>query len=328
MDNINHLELSFPALLKIGKGPQIIWEANQAFNDYFPELITNGLANPLYSELFFKKINEEKKIHWKGILYHVDVLHPNNKDRLYLLSPSKESVSQSFLWLKHDLTNILNPILGFSDMMSNDEKFDEEDHLILQKINENSLIMFQQFQRISQLQKIGQLQVDTQTGSYSLRNYLSELSDKLLVDNDLSTDAEINIENACLVPDFITLHQFRSVIEDQLSYFCKQQKQAKLCIRTQQESQKQGIYFHFPLCQLDPQILETFNQIENFVSGISPIHKLQIPSLNYLLLCELTKLAGGYVNIDYSEEEVILKLVLPLKESQEEIQKRQKSQSS
>lgn len=314
---MNHLDLSFPGALKIQEGDQETWEFNQAFKDYFPELIIDNLANPLYAHSFFKEINTEKKIHWKGILFHVDTLTVNDGNLLYLLSPSKESVSKSFLWMKHDLLNILNPIMGFSDIMATDDRFDPDDQIIFKKIHENSQKMFQQFQKIAQLQKTDQFHQKTTIGDYRLNSFISELVDKLVVDNDLSSEAVINIKYNCSLPEFITQHQFRSIIEDQLSYLCSLQQESQLIINTTEEDHQHAIYFHFPHCELNPQTLEDFEQAENFLAADSSFQKLAIPSLNYLILCELCKLAGGTVKTDLKEHEVILKMVLPLYKTEE-----------
>jgi len=312
MNTINHLELSFPTALKTLQNEQISWEFNQAFKDYFPELIINNAANPLYAHSFYNEIETKKKIHWKGILFQVDILQMNQGNLLYLLSPSKESVSKSFLWMKHDLLNILNPIMGFSDMMASEDRFEAEDQMIFQKIHENSQKMFLQFQRIAQLQKVDQFHQNTAAGNYRLKNFMSELVDKLIVDNDLSGEANIDIEYSCSLPEFITQHQFRSVIEDQLSYLCSLQKESQLNIHSQQEELLHAICFHFPHCELSAQILEDFKQIEHFIIADSPIQKLAIASLNYLLFCELCKLAGGHASIYMNNDEVVLKMALPL----------------
>jgi len=245
-------------------------------------------------------------------LFHIDILTQDQESVLYLLSPSKEGVSLTFNWLKHDLLNILNPIMGFTDLMSHDDKYDEEDQQILMKINENTRQMFQQFKRIAQAEKIFSLVDLSQRGNYHLKHYVSELIDKLKIDHKHEEEIEINIDRCYLVTDYISQQLYRSVLEDLLSFFYLHKGAPPLIVQTQKEDQNVQIRFHFPHCQISAQVIKSFAQVEHFVLGKQPIKKLQMPSLNYLLLCEQTKLIGGEVLIENKKDKISLILILPI----------------
>lgn len=321
MINLNPLELSLPVLQKTGQGNGISWHPNSYFLETFPDFNNHQSSTFKHLSQFFEKIDKNNKLHWKGIIYLIDHIVVGKKESYYLLSASNDSVSQSFLWLKHDLLNILNPIMGFSDIMATEEHIGEENRLILQKIHKNSQKMFLQFQRIAQLQNINKQKEFVYNGYYSLKSFLNELVDKLMVDDVLTSDVDISMPQDFLIPDFITLHQFRSVFEDQLSYFCKQQEHAQMTISMLMEEPGNCICFHFPKCSMSPQNLDHFLQVEAFVSSSSSLQKLQIQSLNYLLFNELIKIAGGSSKITYSKEQLIFKVFLPLTESKEKISK-------
>lgn len=128
---------------------------NFLINDKFYELFLKGNLEENHLEIIknhISKIKLNQKIHHEGNIYQVDETSITNGDIYYFYNLSSESVQHSFLWLKHDLLNILNPIMGFADVLEESDEIAKDDKILIQKIRSNSHKLYQQIQKLSLLQ--------------------------------------------------------------------------------------------------------------------------------------------------------------------------------
>ncbi|NOR85971.1 MAG: hypothetical protein GQ527_00030, partial [Bacteroidales bacterium] len=114
----NYKNLSFPVLLKQNKEDETIVQINDPFQREFFTKETAASSRNSITESILDKVEKGRILHWHDYQYIVDIINKDQGISIYLFSHTKQAVNSSFLWLKHDLLNIINPIMGFSDVLS------------------------------------------------------------------------------------------------------------------------------------------------------------------------------------------------------------------
>lgn len=294
---------------------------NFLINDKFYELFLKGNLEENHLEIIknhISKIKLNQKIHHEGNIYQVDETSITNGDIYYFYNLSSESVQHSFLWLKHDLLNILNPIMGFADVLEESDEIAKDDKILIQKIRSNSHKLYQQIQKLSLLQNLNH-EKENKRGSYEIADFITEITNQLLANNTIDQIQKIEISHNGKVSDRIIQSDFRNSLEEHLSYLIGFQKKRELKILALFYNNYFRIKFQLPICNLPKQYLSEIHEIENFINKSEAITKLQIPSLNYLILSELCHSIGASISLKNDEEMTIFEMLLPSLSAQKDI---------
>ncbi|NPD87007.1 hypothetical protein HNS38_19810 [Lentimicrobium sp. L6] len=294
---------------------------NEAFeyNDAFKNLFLRN--KDIFKEdqiTFSKSINSILKVpvfHWNGIIYHINMIKESETIHSYLISPSENSVALSFLWLKHDLINILNPIIGFSDILSESNNIHEDDAQLIDKIKSNSQKFYEQVQKIAALQLLTLNDNDQATGKYLLSDFLLELNNKLRVEKSLEEDIHLEILGNGHVSDRISNPDFRFAFEEHFSFLTKHQNtpSIKMKLYTDEDCLKTESVFED--CILSNRQFEDLINVELYISKSKSIKRLQSDPLNYLLLCELLTQIGGNCEITVKDKTLVFMMSFPILET-------------
>lgn len=290
-------------------------EHNEAFKNLF---LKNKEIFSKDQTTFSKSINQlisNPVIHWNGILYLVNTIKESETCNTYLITPSENSVALSFLWLKHDLINILNPIIGFSDILSESEDIPEEDAQLIEKIKSNSQKFYEQVQKIAALQLLTLNDSDQATGKYLLSDFLLELNNKLRVEKSIEEDIQLEVVGNGQVSDRISNPDFRFAFEEHFAFLTKHQTKTGIKMRMYTEDECLNVVSIFEDCMLSKRQVEDLKNVELYISESKAIERLQTDPLNYLLLCELVTQIGGNCELTVKEETVIFKMCFPLLET-------------
>jgi hypothetical protein len=309
--------LSIPVLgeLEIQNG------INFLINKKFHNLFLKDKPQENHLEIIKKQVERIKvhqKIHHKGNIYNVDETTVSKGVKYYFYSLALESVHHSFLWLKHDLLNILNPIMGFADVLAESEEIATEDQILAQKIRSNSNNLYHQIQKLSLLQSLNQ-EDDNKNGTYELSDFIKEITNQLLANNSIDHIEKIEISHNGKVSDRIIQSDFRSSLEEHLKYLISFQDKKELKILALHYNDTFRIKFQITQCVLPSQYLKEIDDVEQFINNSQAITKLQIPSLNYLILSELCHSIGASVFLKTNRETVVVELQLPSLSSKTDI---------
>lgn len=289
------------------------------YNDAFKKLFLKNKETFLEDQITFSKsINKIVKdtiFHWNGILYHVNKIEESETIHSYLITPSENSVALSFLWLKHDLINILNPIIGFSDILAESEDIPEDDAQLIEKIRSNSQKFYEQVQKIAALQLLTLNDNDLAKGKYLLSDFLLELNNKLRIEHSIEKDIQLEVIDNGHVSDRISNPDFRFAFEEHFAFLLKHQSSAGIKMKMKAENDCLNIECIFENCMLSKRQIEDLKNVELYISESKAIYRLQSDPLNYLLLCELLTQIGGHCEITVKGETVFFMMCFPLLET-------------
>ncbi len=302
--------LSFPVLGVVGIHHELILYYNTSYKTFFLTNHEKSAVDTVLEQL--KAIENKKMYHLHGQIYHVDIHEVSGDIRYFFFSPSVQSINNSFLWLKHDLLNILNPIVGFSDILSESTQMDEDEMMMVKRIKANAEKLYKEIQKIAALQQLKNQKFWADDGQYSMSDFIVEIVDKLINTEILPVSPKIVISHSGMVSAEISHIIYRSSLEEMLITLIKFQAIPELKILVFPYNHTFRLKFQLPKCQLPEQTLREINEIQDFLQAKGLINKLQMASANYLLLCELTQKIGGEVLIKNSANDVLLEIVIPI----------------
>jgi len=287
--------------------------ANKSFKDlFFPDKTSKVSLETTMSD-FFIKITTTEDFLWKGNCYKVDKLNKGMGLTFFFISLSRKTFQQSFLWLKHDLLNILNPIMGFSDILMEMDHIAPESLELIEKINHNSRRIYHQINQISLLQSMASNNFEINAEEYNINIFFQELVDKLVINNNIEphnihlqickNSVHVNIAN----------HEFRTVLENQLIIFSKWQEAPHINIDCSVFQRKIKIEIRFENCKIPNNKLGDITKVDLFVSTCKNIDKLQNEGFNYLMLSHIVDLLSGNIQFVYNEDQAsILQIIFPI----------------
>ena len=301
--------LSFPIL-----GIQKIQNKNTYFvNDAFKKIFLKGQKEDIHLIILnthTSKLKSHNQIHHKGNIYQVDEFDFSKEVKYYFYSLNSISIHHSFLWLKHDLLNILNPIMGFADVLEESEDIAKDDIVLLRKIKKNSNKIYQQIQKISLLQN-PEIHNNLNSGSYEISDYINELKNQLLVNDIFENISNTEISHHGKVNNRIIQSDFRSTVEDHLSYLSNYQEQKDIKIHSAFHNHFFRVKIIISNCNPPLSYIEMIEEVDKFLTECKPIYKLQISALNYLILNEICDSFGASIFQRQEENDIILELNLP-----------------
>ena len=290
------------AVLSVQKTEQ---KSKIAINDNFTNIFLQNIEGQISTEDFIKnflaKIQADDDIYSHGICYQIDKIKDGITNH-YLFTPSFNSVQQSFLWLKHDLLNILNPIMGFSEFLMESESISKEDIELVNKIRQNSQLMFTQIDQLSILQKISILKHQVHADDYSVGDFMKEMIDTLIINKQVDTPPLLNIQNDKLIYAKLANHDLRAVLENQILYFLSWQESRKLDFNISIKDDQVMIQMEFYDNNIPQNYLDELILLEKFAKECHPIDKLHSPGLNYLILIQVVDILQGKVKIKTDEQ--------------------------
>lgn len=301
--------LSFPVLLFRKENDKLDVHYNKPFEQIFLNLYSRENA----LEWLIEKVQDKTEIHWQGNLYIIDKIEEGQGRVFYLFNASKNSVNQSFLWLKHDLLNILNPIMGFSDVLSESENLDQDERELVSKIYNNSKKMYTQFEQIATLQHLNQDEEKIKAEEYHVIDFLKEIADKLFINEHITERASIRSSHHGELWSNIAHRHFRNALENQVIILLNWTDDKKVNFVLENDEKSISIDIIFGIGKYPANKMEEFKTVDNFIQECKPINKLQSEGLNYLLLSQLCYIMGGKVKLNFNHNrEVNIKLQFPL----------------
>ncbi len=292
---------------------------NKSFKQLFLQKHTETELKHHFLKNFLLQINSHKQINISGCCYYIDKISEGNFN-YYLFSPSSNSVMKSFLWLKHDLLNILNPIMGFSDILSESESMEPDDLELVNRILFNAKKMYSQIDRLSTLQNLNNPEKIILSEEYQISDFVDEMADILIINQHISFPSNILIDHNANVSARIANHDFRSVLESQILYFLSYQEIKKVDFKVYINDNIVHIQSEFIDCDIPPNYLTELILMEEFTKNCSHIDKLQAHGLNYLLLVQLVEKLDGKVSLDHGSQNILtMDLEFPITSHHDEI---------
>lgn len=313
----NYGSLSFPVLGVLKGKTEESYFVNEVFIKTFLSDFTDDESSDLIKEKI-KKLIQSDQVHHKGNIYTIDNLGLDDGVKYYLYSLSNQSVNHSFLWLKHDLLNILNPIMGFADILEDSDDLIEEDLVLAKKIKNNSDKLYHQIQKLSLLQNLENKQ-NIKSGSYDIEDFIKELSNQLLVNNIVDNISKTEVAHQGKVSDRIIQSDFRSTLEEHIEYLTNFQKHKDLKILSVFYNQTFRIKILLNECHPPESYLELIEEVDNFINDCQPITKLQISAVNFLILNEICDIFGAQIKQRKEANDIIIEISLPSLTNEEDI---------
>ena len=303
-------QLSFPVLGILHVKNDMIFSINEAFRSQFLPLEESDQINFILK--LMKAVDLKKVWHHAGDIYHIDQTTQTNQGSYYFFSLSKQSIHSSYLWLKHDLLNVLNPIMGFADILSESEGIQDDDQMLIEKIKSNAEKMYDQFQKLSVLQNLSRDHIKQDKGHYYFYDFMIELADKIQVYEaschiEENTNPKMNYVNGR-----IGQAHFRSALEEFLLFLSKHQPRATFQFSLNSQHQSENLFITIPNCNIPEQLQTELLTIEQFSEAMSQIKRLQLSTINYLIICEWMQIMGGKSQLIFNDNEVILILKMPM----------------
>jgi len=313
----NYNSLSFPVLGVF----KLRDESNFLVNDNFRKTFLSDNKEDLHQEIIknhISRLKDHSKFHHKGNIYQVDEVDLVKGVKYYFYSLSNKSVHHSFLWLKHDLLNILNPIMGFSDVLEESDTLNEEDQILVKKIKNNSNKLYDQIQKLALLQNLD-INNNQNTGAYEISDFIYELKNQLIANNIFEGSSKTEIAHQGKVSARIIQSDFRSTLEEHLEYLSKFQKIKDIKILSVFNNQFFNVIIQLPECQPPSSYNEMIEEVDHFILKCQPIQKLQLSTLNYLILNELCDSFGGKIYQKKIKNDIVIELNLPSLSKENEI---------
>jgi len=299
MAMFQNLKLAALSIQQTNQGNRI--SVNDSFIRIFLQNQDNQISKESFYKAFLAKIQTDDDIYSHGTCYQIDKIKDGITNH-YLFTPSFNSVQQSFLWLKHDLLNILNPIMGFSEFLMESESISKEDIELVNKIRQNSQLMFTQLDQLSILQKISILKHQVHADDYSVGDFMKEMIDTLIINKQVDTPPQLNIQNDQLIYAKLANHDLRAVLENQILYFLNWQESKKLDFNISVKDDQVMIQMEFYDNNIPQNYLDELVLLEKFASECHSIDKLHSPGLNYLILIQVVDILQGKVRINTEEQ--------------------------
>lgn len=305
----NYNSLSFPVLgvLDIRK------DSSFFVNDSYNKTFLSDHKEDLYEDIIKSQIStlaDNPHIHHKGNIYKVDEFDKIQGVKYYFFTLSNESVSHSFLWLKHDLLNILNPIMGFSDVLFESEDIQKEDKVLIKKIKNNADKIYQQIQKLALLQSL-ESKHTVHTGSYEVVDFINELQNQLIAKQIFESISKTEITHQGKVNDRIIQSDFRSTLVEHLEYLVTFQNQKDLKIQSAYQKDSFIVKLILSDCNAPSNYMKMIEEVDQFLSECKAISKMQINAVNYLILNEICDSFGAKIIQRKIENDIIIEFVFP-----------------
>ena len=266
---------------------------------------------------FLKEIEKKKQIQSYGCCYGIDKFIENGIE-YFLFTQSKNCTMQSFLWLKHDLLNVLNPIMGFSDVLLESGTIEPDELELITKIHQNSRKMYNQIDKLATLQNINSNNDHIQAEEYKIIDFINEMADILWVNNLIAYPSKININLDANVTSNISNLNLRNVLENQIVFLLSFQDKKTADFNIFIKDEKVKIRIDFGKSQLPTNYLDEMLGIEKFSTNCQELNTLQTTGLNYLLLLQLVQAMNGILHIHNKKNAYYLELSFPIQNSFDE----------
>lgn len=296
-------------ILALNKSDEII-EANKSFSLIF--LKTLPASKEEFLETFLEKIAVEKQVQYNGCCFNIDKFAENGID-YYLFSKNNNSTSQSFLWLKHDLLNILNPIMGFSDVLLESETIEPDELELIEKIHQNSKKMYYQIDRLATLQNLSNSKQVIKAEEYKVSDFFYEMADILWVNKLIDYPSRVNIKPEANVTANISNHNLRSILEGQIVFMLSFQDKKKVDFNILVKDNTVIVQIEFETSQFPINYLEEMQTLEKFSNNCLEIKSIQTTGLNYLLLSQIIGAINGGIFVHNKNNQYYLELSFPIK---------------
>lgn len=309
----NYQHLSFPVLGIIREKNDIIFSLNAAFKDQFLPIDEPEQINFLIK--LMQSVELKKIWHHAGDLYHIDQITEAEEDAYYFFILSKHSIRSSYLWLKHDLLNVLNPIMGFADILSESENIDDDEQMLIEKIKSNAERMYDQLQKLAVLQNLAIEHKVQEKGHYYFRDFMIELADKIQVNGTSCQIEEQRSPKMNYIDGRIGQAHFRSALEEFLIFLSQYQSRATIICSLISSDLHQSLQISIPKCSIPEQLEAELLTIEQFSEAMGHINRLQLSTINYMIICEWMQIMGGKSEISFNDKEGLLQLKMPIIQS-------------
>lgn len=312
----NYALLSFPVLgvLKVRSGINLL--INDTFYDTFLIDYPIDMHYDIVSNQL-KFLKDDKLIHHKGNVYQVDEFDISNDVHYFFYSLTKESVNHSFLWLKHDLLNVINPIMGFSDVLDESDEIPEDDLVLIRKIKSNAEKLYDQIQKLALLQSL-ESKNKLLSGTYEIEDFIKELSNQLSA-NQLDIVNRTKISHSGKVSDRIIQSDFRNTLEEHIKYMSSFQKTHNIEILSQYNNRNFIVKIFLQNCEPPSTYLDRIQDVDLFITKCEPINNLQTNTLNYLILSEICNTIGATIQQLKHDKHIIIQLNIPSLSDEKEI---------
>jgi len=287
-------------------------EVNKSFCSHFFNNLSSNKEE--FLEKFVKRIMIEKQVQSNGCCFNIDRFTENGID-FFLFCKNNNNTSQSFLWLKHDLLNILNPIMGFSDVLLESETIEPDELELIEKIHQNSKKMYNQIDRLAILQNLGNKSHNFNAEEYKVGDFFYEMADILWVNKFIDYPSKVTVEPNANVTASISNHNLRNILEGQIVFMLSFQDKKNVDFNILLRNDRVIIQIEFGKSQLPTNYLEEMQSIEKFSNQCNEIKTIQTTGLNYLLLSQVISTLNGeiYIQDNKDNNKYYLELSFPVK---------------
>lgn len=311
---------SIPVISLRSINKSVEFEYNKAFENLFKNNTAIFPQEETAQLSAFEKLIHKPFIHWNGSPYMINELKESEGLSYYFLYPKNNSVALSCLWLKHDLINILNPIMGFSEILAESDDMNEEDNLLIRKIGVNSKKMFEQIQKLSALQLLTLKDKKESKGQYLINDFLLEINNKLIIEKTLQGEIKNDLKTEIYVSNRICKADFQQAFEGFLSFLARSQKTSNMEIKSVLSDKSIALNFILEDCMIYPNQIEDIQNIDKYILKNQTITSLKADTLNYLLINEISHQIGGKCSFYTDGNRIVFHIELPIQNSSNKAQ--------
>jgi hypothetical protein len=315
----NYGKLSFPVLGVI----EIHQKYSYAINSNFRETFLNDFPKEKHVEIIenhLSRLQSNTQLHHKGNIFNVDTFQVTDQTSYLFYSLSNFSVHHSFLWLKHDLLNTLNPILGFADILEESEDIPADDLIFLGKIKKNAEKLYQQIQKLALLQNLENKSFELE-GIYELSDFTTEFINQLQGNNIFSQIDQVEMDYSVKVSDRIIHPDFINTLEEYLKILSSYQENTSVQLSSSSKASLIILRFLLPNCLIPDSFMEQIEEVNSYITDCKPINKIQTNTINFLVLRVFCESFGAHFILSKSENDISIEIQLPGLSAKTKIQK-------
>lgn len=281
-------------------------------NNEFKKLFTN--TKEYVQDTIFSKIFDEnnQNINLNGCCYHIDKVSSSDSTTFFF-TPNNNLSIDTIQWIRHELFNILNPIMGFSDYLLESENIKPDELELIGRIHSNARKMFNIIDQANLFQTILNRTEAIEAVEYSVYDFILELSDSLLIKGITDKACGITIQDNANVRAYIANHNLRTILENHIINLLSFQIQKSVDFNISKKESSIFIEINLGSSQLPTNYLNDIIKIENTFKNCLQIERLDKTGLNYiLLLLLLDNLNSQITTLINNDNTLHIKLIIPI----------------
>jgi len=281
-------------------------------NDEFKKIFEN-IINYKEEDILFKYLKgNNKNFNINGCCYNIDKI-TDSDTTTYFITPNNNLSNYTLPWIKHELFNILNPIMGFSDYLLESEDINPNELELIERIHLNAKKMFDTIGQANLFQIIVNKTETIEADEYSVYDFILELSDSLLIKNNIDKPCSIKIQEDTNVSAYIANPNLRTILENHIVNLLTFQAQKNADFSIFKRDAFVYIEIDLGANLLPSNYLNDIKKTETAYKDCKKIKKLDGLGLNYILLLLILDNLNSQISTFVNKEDILqIRLTIPI----------------